>query len=58
MLYRPEEIRVMVKPEEVSDDEMILKAHEISKKIESELTYPGMIKVQMIRESRVSDYAK
>mgnify|MGYP001039484788 FL=1 len=52
------EIRVMVKPEEVSDDEMILKAHEISKKIESELTYPGMIKVQMIRESRVSDYAK
>ena len=52
------EIRVMVKPDQVTDDEMILKAHEISKKIENELTYPGMIKVQMIRESRVSDYAK
>ncbi len=52
------EIRVMVKPEEVKDEDMIIKAHEISKKIENELTYPGMIKVQMIRESRVSDYAK
>lgn len=52
------EIRVMVKPEEVADKDMVLKAHEISKKIESELTYPGMIKVQMIRESRVADYAK
>ncbi len=52
------EIRVMVKPEEIADEDMILIAHEISKKIENELTYPGMIKVQMIRESRASDYAK
>ena len=52
------EIRVMVKPDEVADKDMALKAHEISKRIESELTYPGMIKVQMIRESRVADYAK
>lgn len=52
------EIRVMVKPDEVADEDMILKAHEISKKIENELTYPGMIKVQMIRESRVADFAK
>ena len=52
------EIRVMVKPDEIADDDMILRAHEISKQIESELTYPGMIKVQMIRESRVTDYAK
>lgn len=52
------EIRVMVKPDVVKDDEMILKAHEVSKKIEDELSYPGQIKVQMIRESRVVDYAK
>jgi len=52
------EIRVMVKPDEIADEDMVLCAHEISKQIESELTYPGMIKVQMIRESRVTDYAK
>ncbi len=52
------EIRVIVKPDEVSDEDLILKAHEISKRIEEELTYPGQIKVQMIRESRASDYAK
>ena len=52
------EIRVMVVPEEVSDAEMVLLAHDISKRIESELEYPGQIKVNVIRESRVSDYAK
>lgn len=52
------EIRVMVLPDEVSDDEMALKAHEISKRIEAELSYPGQIKVQVIRESRFVDYAK
>ena len=52
------EVRVMVKPEEVSDDEMIIMAHDIAKKIEDELEYPGQIKVNLIRERRVADFAK
>ena len=52
------EIRVMVVPDKVSDDEMVLLARDISKRIESELKYPGQIKVNVIRESRVTDYAK
>ena len=52
------EIRVMVKPEQINDDKMVPLAREISKKIEQELEYPGQIKVNIIRESRVSDYAK
>ena len=52
------EIRVMVVPEQVNDDDMILLARDISKKIEDELEYPGQIKVNVIRESRVTDYAK
>ena len=52
------EIRVMVVPEQVSDDDMVLLARDISKQIEYELEYPGQIKVNVIRESRVTDYAK
>ena len=52
------EVRVMVKPEVVSDSRMPFVAHEIAKKIESEMEYPGQIKVNIIRESRVSDVAK
>ncbi|MCR1918558.1 ribonuclease Y [Frisingicoccus caecimuris] len=52
------EIRIMVVPEQVNDDDMILLARDISKKIEDELEYPGQIKVNVIRESRVTDYAK
>lgn len=52
------EIRVMVVPEQVSDDDMVLMARELSKKIEDEIQYPGQIKVNVIRESRVTDYAK
>lgn len=52
------EIRVIVSPEKISDDEMILTAREICKKIEDELSYPGMIKVNMIRETRISEFAK
>ena len=52
------EVRIMVKPEVISDDQMILVAHDIVKKIENELEYPGQIKVNIIRESRVTDYAK
>ncbi len=52
------EIRVMVVPDKVSDDDMVLMARDISKRIESELKYPGQIKVNVIRESRVTDYAK
>jgi ribonuclease Y len=52
------EIRVMVVPEKVSDADMVLLARDISKRIESELQYPGQIKVNVIRESRVTDYAK
>ena len=52
------EIRIMVKPEQINDDKMALVARDIVKKIESELEYPGQIKVNLIRESRVVDYAK
>ena len=52
------EIRIMVKPEEVSDERMVLVAKDIVKKIENELEYPGQIKVSIIRESRAIDYAK
>ncbi|MCR4924723.1 MAG: ribonuclease Y [Clostridiales bacterium] len=52
------EIRVMVKPEVITDDKMALIAREISQKIEKELEYPGQIKVNIIRESRAVDYAK
>ena len=52
------EIRIMVKPEMVDDEKMILVAREIAKKIENELEYPGQIKVNIIRESRAVDYAK
>lgn len=52
------EVRVMVKPEIVSDERMPYVAHEIAKKIESEMEYPGQIKVNIIRESRASDVAK
>ena len=52
------EIRIIVKPEAVSDDEMVLMAHDISARIENELEYPGQIKVNVIRESRAVDYAK
>lgn len=52
------EVRIMVKPEIVSDDQMILVARDIVKKIESELEYPGQIKVNIIRESRAFDIAK
>ncbi|MGO5051352.1 ribonuclease Y [Lachnospiraceae bacterium LCP25S3_G4] len=52
------EIRIMVVPEQVTDEDMILLARDISKQIEFELEYPGQIKVNVIRESRVTDYAK
>ena len=48
----------MVVPDQVNDAEMVLLARDISKRIESELDYPGQIKVNVIRESRVTDYAK
>ena len=52
------EVRVMVVPEQISDADMVLLARDISKKIEAEMEYPGQIKVNVIRESRVTDYAK
>ena len=52
------EIRILVVPEQISDADMVLLARDISKRIESELEYPGQIKVNVIRESRVVDYAK
>ena len=52
------EVRVMVVPEQISDADMVLLARDISKQIEAELEYPGQIKVNVIRESRVIDYAK
>ena len=52
------EIRIMVKPDEVSEDEMVLLARDIAKKIESELEYPGQIKVHLLRETKAVEYAK
>ena len=52
------EVRVMVKPDEVTEDNMILLAHDLAKKIESELEYPGQIKVNVIRETKAVEYAK
>ena len=48
----------MVKPEEVTEDQMILLAREIAQRIEDELEYPGQIKVNLLRESKAVDYAK
>ncbi len=52
------EIRIVVKPEEVSDDDMILLSRDLAKKIEEELDYPGQIKVHLVRETRAIEYAK
>ena len=52
------EVRIMVKPEDVSEDNMVLMARDIAKKIESELEYPGQIKINLIRETKAVDYAK
>lgn len=52
------EIRIMVKPEEVTEDQMTLLARDIAKKIESELTYPGQIKVHLLRETKAVEFAK
>ena len=52
------EIRIIVKPEVISDDKMVIIARDIAKRIEAELEYPGQIKVNLIRENRVADYAK
>ena len=52
------EIRIMVKPEDVTEDDMVLMAREIAKKIESELEYPGQIKVHLLRETKAIEYAK
>ena len=52
------EVRIMVVPEQVSDADMVIMAREVSKRIEEEMQYPGQIKVNVIRESRIIDYAK
>ena len=52
------EIRIMVKPDEVSDDDMLFLARDIARKVESELEYPGQIKINVVRETRQSEYAK
>jgi len=52
------EVRIMVVPDKVSDDEMVILAHDVAKKIEQEMQYPGQIKVNVIRESRAEDTAK
>lgn len=52
------EIRIMVKPEDVSEDEMVILARDIARKIESELTYPGQIKVHLLRETKAVEFAK
>ena len=52
------EVRVMVKPEQVSEDQMVILAHDLARRIESELEYPGQIKVHVLRETKVVEYAQ
>lgn len=52
------EVRIMVKPEEINDQQMVLIAHDVARQIESELKYPGQIKITVVRESRAGDIAK
>ena len=52
------EVRVMVKPEQVSEDQMVILARDLARKIESEMEYPGQIKVHVLRETKVVEYAK
>ncbi len=52
------EVRIIVKPEKISDDQMTILARDVAKKVENEMDYPGQIKINIIRETRVSDYAK
>ena len=52
------EIRIIVKPDKITDDQMIIMARDIAKKVEDEMEYPGQIKVNLVRETRVVDYAK
>ena len=52
------EIRIIVKPEKISDDQMVVMARDVAKKVEDEMEYPGQIKVNLVRETRVVDYAK
>jgi ribonuclease Y len=52
------EVRIMVVPDKISDDDMVILAHDVAKRIEQEMQYPGQIKVNVIRESRVQDVAK
>lgn len=52
------EVRVMIVPEKVNDEQMVIVAREIAKRIENEMDYPGQIKINLTRESRVIEYAK
>ena len=52
------EVRLIVKPDKVTDSEMIIMARDVAKKVESEMEYPGQIKVNVIRETRAIEYAK
>ena len=52
------EVRIIVKPEKVNDDQMTILARDVAKKVENEMDYPGQIKVNVIRETRIVDYAK
>ena len=57
-IHAGREVRIIVKPEKITDDQMTLLARDVSKRIEEEMDYPGQIKVNIIRETRVVDYAK
>jgi ribonuclease Y len=57
-MHAGREVRVIVKPEDIGDDEAALLSREIARDVEKELEYPGQIKVTVIRESRATDYAK
>ena len=52
------EVRIIVKPDKINDDQMTILARDVAKKVENEMDYPGQIKVNVIRETRIVDYAK
>ena len=57
-MHAGREMRVIVKPEEIDDDQAALMSHKIARDVEKQLDYPGQIKITVIRESRATDYAK
>ena len=58
MLFRSREVRLIVNPEKITDEEMVVLARDVAQKVENEMAFPGQIKINILRETRKIDYAK